>query len=84
MNEQSHEKNISKCCANPAFKPQPMADPAGTLKVSAVEDTAAQFTFVIPARPAELSDEMLDGVVGGLTSSRDEAMARAMRQSGFM
>jgi hypothetical protein len=60
MNAQSHEKNISKCCANPAFKPQLSAE---GLKVSAVEDSAEQ--FVIPAQSAELTDDMLECVVGG-------------------
>ena len=76
MNEQAYEKIISKCWADPIFKQQLMADPAGTLKaegielpeglkVNAVENNAEQFTFVIPARPAELTDEMLESVVGG-------------------
>ena len=76
MNEQAYEKVLSKCWANPAFKQQLLADPARALKaegvelpeglkVRAVEDSAGQFTFVIPARPAELTDEMLDSVVGG-------------------
>ena len=78
MNEQAYEKIISKCWADPIFKQQLMADPAGTLKsegfelpeglkVSAVENSAEQFTFVIPARPAELTDEMLEAVVGGVS-----------------
>ncbi len=76
MNEQAYKKVIAKCWANPAFKQRLLADPAGTLqaeglelpegiKVSAVENNAEQFTFVIPAQPAELTDEMLDGVAGG-------------------
>ena len=76
MNEQAYEKVIAKCWADSAFKHQLMADPAGTLKsegfelpeglkVSAVENSAEQFTFVIPARPAELTDETLEAVVGG-------------------
>ncbi|MEI6036146.1 MAG: NHLP leader peptide family RiPP precursor [Verrucomicrobiae bacterium] len=77
MNKQSYEKIISKCWANPAFKQQLMADPAGTLraegiefpeclKVSAVENNAEQFTFVIPAQPAELTDDILEGIAGGI------------------
>jgi hypothetical protein len=76
MNKQAYEKVSAKCWANPAFKEQLLADPAGTLKaegvelpeglkVSAVEDSAGQFTFVIPAQHAELTDDMLEGVVGG-------------------
>ncbi len=95
MDEQAYKNVFAKCWADPAFKQQLLADPAGTLqaeglelpegiKVSAVENNAEQFTFVIPAQPAELTDEMLESVVGGLPSPRDEAVARAMRQSGFM
>ena len=76
MNKQAYEKIIEKCWADPAFKKQLLADPAGTLKaeglelpeglkVNAVENNAEQFTFVIPSEPIELSDEALDGVSGG-------------------
>ena len=101
MNEQFYEKVIAKCWANPAFKQQLLADPAGTLKaeglelpeglkVSAVENNAEQFTFVIPARPAELTDEMLAGVVGGgpahelpYTSEKEMAASLAEERSKY-
>ncbi len=62
--------------AGEAFKQKVLADPAAPLKaegieippgikVQAVENTAQQFTLVIPPKPDELSDEALDGVAGG-------------------
>ncbi len=67
---------IAKCWADEAFKQKLLADPAATLKaegieippgvtVQALENTAQQFTLVIPPKPDELSDEALDGVAGG-------------------
>ena len=67
---------IAKCWADEAFKNRLLADPAATLKaegidvpehltVKAVENTGKVFHLVIPARPAELSDEELDEIAGG-------------------
>ncbi|GAB1394981.1 hypothetical protein MASR1M60_31450 [Rhodocyclaceae bacterium] len=71
-----YQQLIAKCWADEAFKQKLLADPAGTLKaegmavpegvtVRVVENTAQQFTLVIPPQPDELSDEALDGVAGG-------------------
>ncbi|GAB1392650.1 hypothetical protein MASR1M60_08130 [Rhodocyclaceae bacterium] len=68
---------IAKCWADEAFKQGLMADPAGTLKaegievpagvkIQVVENTAQQFTLVIPSKPEELTDEALEGVAGGV------------------
>jgi hypothetical protein len=76
MNEQTHKSIITKCWGDPEFKRQLIANPAGTLRseglavpegirVNVVEDTANQFTFVIPPEPSELSDEALEEVAGG-------------------
>ncbi|GAB1394985.1 hypothetical protein MASR1M60_31490 [Rhodocyclaceae bacterium] len=67
---------IAKCWADEAFKQKLLADPAGTLKaegmampeevtVRVVENTAENFTLVIPAMPTDLSDEALSAVAGG-------------------
>ncbi|GAB1394964.1 hypothetical protein MASR1M60_31280 [Rhodocyclaceae bacterium] len=67
---------IAKCWADEAFKQRLLADPAVTLKaegiempadvkVQVVENTAQQFTLVIPPKPVELSDEALGDVAGG-------------------
>src|SRR6476620_4138289 len=67
---------IAKCWSDESFKQKFMADPAATLKaegitvpagvsIKAVEDTETVFHFVIPPKPAELSDEELDKVAGG-------------------
>ncbi len=78
MTEQAKQVQqlIAKCWADEAFKQKLLADPATVLKaegievppgvkVQAVENTAQQFTLVIPPKPDELSDEALDGVAGG-------------------
>ncbi|MEI6034242.1 MAG: NHLP leader peptide family RiPP precursor [Verrucomicrobiae bacterium] len=76
MNEQAYKSIITKCWADAEFKRRLMADPAGTLrtegvsvpngsKVTVVENTVNEFTFVIPPEFSELSDEALDGVSGG-------------------
>jgi hypothetical protein len=79
MNDQSkqYQQIIAKCWADEAFKQRLLDDPAGTLKaegievaegvrVQVVEDAAQVHTLVIPARPTDLSDELLGGVAGGV------------------
>ena len=78
MNDQTkqYQQIIAKCWADEAFKQQLIADPAGTLKqegmeipegmtIQVVENTGNVFHFVIPPPPADLSDDELDGAVGG-------------------
>jgi TOMM propeptide domain len=78
MNEQSnqYQQLIAKCWADEAFKQKLMADPAGTLAaegmtvpegvtVRVAENTAQDFTLVIPAKPTDLSDDAVSGVSGG-------------------
>ena len=68
---------IAKCWADEGFKRKLLADPAATLtaegaelpaglSIVALENTDKVFHLVIPAKPANLSDEDLDKVVGGL------------------
>ena len=77
MNEQTYKTIITKCWADPEFKKRLIAAPVETLrnegvsvpdgtKVNVVENTAAEFTFVIPPEPSELSEKALAGVAGGL------------------
>jgi hypothetical protein len=78
MNDQAkpYQQLIAKCWADDAFKQRLLADPAGTLAaegmavpegvtVRVVENGAQDVTLVIPARPTELSDEVLGGAAGG-------------------
>lgn len=71
-----YQQLIAKCWADEAFKQRLLADPAGTLKaegievpagvrVQVVENTAQVSNLVIPARPTDLSDEMLCGIGSG-------------------
>ena len=82
MNEQAnqYQRLIAKCWADEAFKRRLLADPAGTLAAEGmalpegvtlrvVEDTAQTVTLVIPPRPTDLSDEALEGAVGGVSFS---------------
>jgi len=79
MNDQSkqYQQLIAKCWADESFKQRILADPAETLKaegievpegvrMQVVENTAQVFTLVIPARPTNLSDAMLETVAGGI------------------
>jgi hypothetical protein len=76
--EQSKKMNqiIAKCWSDESFKQQFLADPAATLKaegitlpdglsVKALENTDKVLHVLIPAKPADLSDEDLDTVAGG-------------------
>jgi hypothetical protein len=81
MTEDEQDKKMSqlvaKCWADDGFKRKFMADPDAVLKaegimvpagvsVKAVEDTDTKLHFVIPAKPADLTDEELDKVAGGV------------------
>jgi hypothetical protein len=81
MNEQTYKTIVTKCWAEPDFKQRLIADPVAILlaegvsvpdgvKVTVVENTASEFTFVIPPEAGELSDDALDGVSGGYRMSR--------------
>ena len=83
MNEQTYKSIITKCWANPEFKQRLIAAPVETLrsegvtlpdgiKVNVVENTASEFTFVIPPEPSELSDEDMAGIAGGNITVRAE------------
>jgi Nitrile hydratase, alpha chain len=76
--ERSKKMNqlVAKCWSDEGFKKKLLADPAGTLKaegvempagvaVKALENTDKLFHVVIPAKPADLSDEDLANVAGG-------------------
>jgi len=80
MNEVTSESVLSRvmvrCWADPVFKAQLLADPVAVLKaqgfelpeglhISVLEDSPALVHWVIPARPSELSDAVLDAVAGG-------------------
>jgi len=76
MNEQTYKSIVTKCWADPNFKQRLIADPLATLlaegvsvpdniKVTVVENTSTEFTFVIPPKTSELSDDALDDVSGG-------------------
>jgi len=77
--EQTLSRIITRCWADAAFKTRLLADPAAVLReagldvpagteLRAVEDTAQRVHWVIPARPAELSDEALENMAGGVPS----------------
>ena len=72
---------IAKCWADEGFKHELLADPEATLKaegvelpagrsIKALENTDKVFHLVIPAKPADLSDEDLDKVAGGTIAYR--------------
>jgi len=76
MNEQTYKTIVTKCWGDPDFKRRLIADPVATLlaegvtlpdgmKVNVVENTASEFTIVIPDDSSELSDAILDSVSGG-------------------
>jgi nitrile hydratase alpha subunit len=72
----TYAKIIARAWRDPAFKAKLIADPQAALKeagvtvpfgmtVKVVENTDAQFHFVLPPKPAgELSDEALDKAAG--------------------
>ncbi|MEA1648114.1 NHLP leader peptide family RiPP precursor [Nitrospirillum sp. BR 11164] len=70
---------IAKAWADEGYKARLLADPAAVLTAEGldlpagttfrvVEDTATVQTLVLPARPADLSDDDLDRAAGGFTS----------------
>jgi hypothetical protein len=80
MNQEEQGRKISeliaKCWADEGFKQKVLADPAATLRAEGLElpadlsyvaheNTDKVFHLVIPAKPTDLSDELLDQVVGG-------------------
>jgi hypothetical protein len=81
MSQEEHGKKISqlfaKCWADEGFKQKVLADPAATLKAEGVElsagvsyvaheNTDKVVHLVIPAKPTDLSDEVLADVTGGM------------------
>ncbi|MEA1648115.1 NHLP leader peptide family RiPP precursor [Nitrospirillum sp. BR 11164] len=67
---------IAKAWTDAGFKARLLADPAAVLKaegvevpagiaLNVVENTAAAYTLVLPARPTDLSDEDLDTTAAG-------------------
>jgi len=87
MNEQQNPmgKVIAKALQDEAFKQQLIADPAAVLKAAGVEvpegktlkvvaDTESTRHIVLPARPADLSDEEISRVVGGEACTRDSRL----------
>jgi hypothetical protein len=80
MNQNEQNKRIAqliaKAWADDNFKTKLLSDPAAVLKaegvelpagmgIQAVEDTQAVHHLVIPAKPADLSDDDLEKVAGG-------------------
>ena len=80
MKQEDHNKKINqiiaKCWSDESFKKKLLANPAATLKaegvtvtagvsVKAVENTDKVLHLLIPATPADLSDDDLHKVAGG-------------------
>ncbi len=71
---------VARSWDDPDFRATLLADPAATLaasgfaapegkRVVVVEDTDEVIHLVLPVQPAELSDEELDAVAGGLCAN---------------
>jgi hypothetical protein len=69
-------KLISQCCADEAFKQRFIAEPAAVMKEAGlevpegvefivVENTDKVNYILLPVMPGELSDKLLNAVVGG-------------------
>lgn len=82
---QTLSRVLSKCWSDASYKAKLLADPAGVFKAEGLpmpegvelcvlENTAELSYLVIPARPAELTDEALDAAAGG-ASLRDQLLA---------
>lgn len=94
MKQEDHNKKINqiiaKCWSDESFKKTFLANPAATLKaegvtmpagvsVKAVENTDKVLHLLIPATPANLSDDDLDKVAGGTSVEvRDDIDQGAM------
>jgi hypothetical protein len=74
----TYGKIVARTWADEGFKARLMADPAAVLAAEGfdlpqgvsfkvVEDTDKLITIVLPTRPTDLSDEMLEGVAGSMT-----------------
>ena len=74
---QAFGKIVARAWADPAFKAKLIADPIAVLtaegapppagvSIKVLENTDSTFNFVIPAKPADLSDTELDNVAGGM------------------
>lgn len=81
MNQEEQGKKMgqlfAKCWADEGFQRKLLADPTATLKaegvalpagrsIKALADDDKVLHLVIPAKPADLSDEDLDKVAGGM------------------
>lgn len=71
-----YQQVIAKCWADESFKQQVLADPVSAFKregieipagvrLQVLENTEQVFHLVIPARPTEVTDDMLAGAAGG-------------------
>ncbi|QFY45081.1 NHLP leader peptide family natural product precursor [Candidatus Methylospira mobilis] len=89
--EQKMQQVIAKCWQNSDFKTELMAKPEETLRnegvelqagvsVKVVEDTENLLHLVIPCKPAELSEEELDDIVGGAGRIRAASTVVIMAQ----
>ena len=78
--ETTLQRIVLRCWADAEFKARLLADPAAVLQAQGVdvpadvqvrvaEDTAQRVHWVLPCRPASLSDEALEAVAGGQTLS---------------
>ena len=76
---------VAKAWSDAAFKQRLVADPAAVLKAEGVaipegtelrlvENTDKFVYLTLPAKPAELSDEQLEGVAGGSSWRLDSAI----------
>jgi hypothetical protein len=78
--ENAMSQIVAKCWADETFKQQLIADPKATLaaagypvpehiSINVVENTNTYLTVVIPINPQTLSDQELDNVAGGQSTS---------------
>jgi len=94
MNQKEQSKTmgqiVAKCWADEGFKRKLLSDPAATLRaegvefpaglsIKALENTDRVFHLVIPAKPAELTDQELEKVAGGIAVSDPGSETRCSR-----